>query len=136
MLTKASFALIFAVGLVATTGVSFGPNVLPLAYQGKALPANASHHLIVGTRLFADRLLSQQVVRKSSSWLQIVTKEVTFHTLNRENITQVKALDQKTNGNGAYASITYGGPGNRNVTLRFKSQRGHGINFVVEIYGR
>ncbi|XP_046735893.1 probable salivary secreted peptide [Diprion similis] len=136
MLTKVSIALVFVVGLVATASVSFGPNAVPFAYQGKALPANASHNLILGERKFGDRLLIRQAVVKSSAWLQIVKEDVTFHTLNRENITQVKALDQKTNGNGAYPSITYGGPANHNVTIHFKSQRGHGINFIVEIYGR
>lgn len=159
MLNQASFAVLFVVTLATIATVPTGGNGAVVANK----TVNSSHNLIVGTRLPYDRLLSQQVsifpnqfasfviwggffideslipsqiVTKSSSWLQIVTQEVNFRTPNYETITQVRALDQKTNGNGAYASITAGGPGNRNTTIRFKSQRGHGISFILEIYGR
>lgn len=95
----------------------------------------ASHHLIVGSRTPYDKLVNKQSVVKSSSILQIVKVQQTFYTLSeRSRITEVRALDQKTNGNGAYASLIGGGPGANNVTLLFKSQRGHGINFIVEVY--
>lgn len=97
---------------------------------------NKSHDLIIGYRMPGDRLILRQSIIKNSSWGRIVTDERTFNTTRFERITQVRALDQKTNGNGAYASILFGGPGWNNVTIRFKSQRGHGINFIVEIYSR
>ena len=98
--------------------------------------ANNSHHLIVGTRLPGDKLLVQENIVKSSKWLHIVTVEKSFNATRYEVITQVVALDQKTNGNGAFATVLSGGPGYQTVRLKFKSQRGHGINFLVQIYGR
>lgn len=97
---------------------------------------NKSHDLVIGYRMPGDRLILRQSIIKNSSWGRIVTDERTFNTTRFERITQVRALDQKTNGNGAYASILFGGPGWNNVTIRFKSQRGHGINFIVEVYSR
>lgn len=97
---------------------------------------NKSHHLIIGYRLPGDKLVFTENIVKNSEWLRIVTLEKTFNTTRNERITLLQALDQKTNGNGAYASILRGGPGHSNVTIRFKSQRGHGINFVVELYAR
>ncbi|PBC34605.1 salivary secreted peptide [Apis cerana cerana] len=97
---------------------------------------NKSHDLVIGYRMPGDRLILRQSIIKNSSWGRIVTDERTFNTTRFERITQVRVLDQKTNGNGAYASILFGGPGWNNVTIRFKSQRGHGINFIVEVYSR
>ncbi|XP_015429116.1 PREDICTED: probable salivary secreted peptide [Dufourea novaeangliae] len=97
---------------------------------------NQSNHLAVGYRVPGDRLVLRQNIIKKSSWMQVVVEEKTFYVSGNEQITLVQALDQKTNGNGAHASLTAGGPGHSNVSLRFKSQRGHGINFVVEVYAR
>ncbi|CAL7936464.1 unnamed protein product [Xylocopa violacea] len=97
---------------------------------------NKSHNLLVGFRMPGDRIVLRQSVIKNSSWMRIVTEERTFNTSRFDRITLIQALDQKTNGNGAYASILNGGPGSNSVTMRFKSQRGHGINFVVELYAR
>ncbi|XP_076277362.1 putative salivary secreted peptide [Lasioglossum baleicum] len=99
--------------------------------------SNKSHHLIVGSRVPGDRLVLRQSVIEKSSWMQVISITRRFNTTRTwEKITQVRALDQKTNGNGAYASLLSGGPGFNNVTLKFKSQRGHGINFIVELYAR
>ena len=98
--------------------------------------SNKSHNLIVGYRMPGDRLVLRSRVVKNSAWMQIVTEQKTFNASRWDRITLVQALDQKTNGNGAYASILSGGPGHQNVTLRFKSQRSHGIDFIVELYAR
>ncbi|XP_032666850.1 probable salivary secreted peptide [Odontomachus brunneus] len=97
---------------------------------------NKSHNLTVGYRMPGDRLVLTEKIVKNSAWLRIVTVEKTFNTTRYERITYIEALDQKTNGNGAYASILSGGPGNTNVTMKFKSQRGHGIDFVFNMYAR
>jgi len=97
---------------------------------------NKSHHLIVGYRAPGDRLVLKEYIIKNSSWMKVQTLEKTFNVSRYERITMVEALDQKTNGNGAYASILYGGPGHSNVTMKFKSQRGHSINFIVNLYAR
>lgn len=99
-------------------------------------PANKSHHLIVGYRLPGDRMVLKQAINVNSSWMKVKQIQKTFNTTRNERITLIRAMDQKTNGKGAYASILRGGPGHTNVTMKFKSQRGHGINFIVEIYAR
>lgn len=124
--------LALAAVFVFTTQVSSAPQI----GQYAANNTNKSHDLVVGFRMPGDRLVLRSSVVKNSAWLQIVTEERTFNTSRWERITMIRALDQKNNGNGAYASLTRGGPGNQNVTLRFKSQRGHGINFIVELYSR
>jgi len=84
-----------------------------------------------------DKLVLKENIIKNSGWLKGQGVEKTFYVLKPEDlITMVEALDQKTNGNGAYASILQGGPGHNSVTMKFKSQRGHGINFVVQLYAR
>lgn len=56
--------------------------------------------------------------------------------VNYRPITAIRAFDQKTNGNGAYATIKSGGINATSAIVQFKSQRGHGINFILEIYVR
>ncbi|XP_071573745.1 probable salivary secreted peptide [Temnothorax nylanderi] len=100
-------------------------------------PANqASHHLIVGYRIPGDRRVLKQSIIKNSSWMKVQVIQKTFNVSRGERITMVKALDQKTNGNGAYASILRGGPGHNYVTIKFQSQKGHSINFVLQLYAR
>ncbi|XP_034948577.1 probable salivary secreted peptide [Chelonus insularis] len=128
-----SFAAALTVAAAFSQSSAYGQSYAS-AYAGPT--NNKSHHLIAGNRLPGDYLVLRQNIIKSSSWLQIVTVEKTFNVSGFERITQVQALDQKTNGNGAYASIVKGGPGTSNVTIKFKSQRSHGINFMVLIYAR
>ncbi|CAK9826229.1 Probable salivary secreted peptide [Anthophora retusa] len=122
--------------IVATAVIATEVSSVPQGGKYAANSSNASHNLIIGYRLPGDRLVLSQNVVKPSAWMRVVTEEKTFNVSKWERITMVRALDQKTNGNGAYASILNGGPGSSNVTIRFKSQRGHGINFVVELYSR
>lgn len=51
-------------------------------------------------------------------------------------ITSVRCYDQSTDGEGGYATLLRGGPGFKFVEINFKSQRGHGLNFVVDIIGK
>ncbi|EZA51818.1 hypothetical protein DMN91_003938 [Ooceraea biroi] len=127
----------YMIGLAFLVAALLAINVVPASGTiNNYAAANKSHHLIVGTRMAGDRLVLRQNVQKNSSWMKVSVVEKTFNTSMWERITMVKALDQKTNGNGAYASLLRGGPGHSNVTLKFKSQRGHSINFIVELYAR
>lgn len=111
--------------------------IVSLAFVSLVAAAqNKSHNLIVGSRMPGDKLVLKENVVKNSSWMRIKTKTKTFSVSNCMRLTMVVANDNKSNGNGAYASILKGGPGHSNVTIRFKSQRGHGINFTVELYAR
>ncbi|KAL6425367.1 hypothetical protein ACFW04_009513 [Cataglyphis niger] len=100
----------FVFSLAFTIAVLLAVNTVPANGAIEQQAANKSNHLIVGSRVPGDRLVLRQNVFKNSSWMK------------------------KTNGNGATASLLKGGPGFNNVTLRFKSQRGHSINHVVELY--
>ncbi|XP_072755701.1 probable salivary secreted peptide [Anoplolepis gracilipes] len=123
-------------GLAFLVAVFLTINTIPAngAIDSKAV--NKSNHLIVGYRLPGDRLVIRQNVIKNSSWMKVITLELTFNISSWERITLLQSLDQKTNGNGATATILKGGPGHSNVTLKFKSQRGHSINHTVELYAR
>ena len=128
--------LLFYLTIVTVTVLSAQVDSSPQeTYLSKSNNDN-SHNLVVGYRLPGDKLVLSQNVIKNSSWMRVVVVEQTFSLSEFDRITLLQALDQKTNGNGAYASILGGGPGSNNVTMRFKSQRGHGINFVVELYSR
>lgn len=56
--------------------------------------------------------------------------------MNNRPISAIQAIDQYTNGNGGYAMLQQGGVGQNSTTIHLKSQRGHGFNFIVEIYVR
>ncbi|KAL7303296.1 hypothetical protein TKK_0004487 [Trichogramma kaykai] len=104
--------------------------------NGYYAKANQSHNLIMGVRQPGDRLVYQESIVKPSKFLQVISVEKSFNVSNGYYLTQIRAMDQKTNGNGAFATRVRGGPGYNNVTLSFKSQRGHGINFLVQLYAR
>ncbi|XP_046826488.1 probable salivary secreted peptide [Vespa crabro] len=122
--------IVVAMAVVVIAGVE--SEYVPRAHLEEY--AAKSHNLTIGYRKPGDRKVHTQNIVKKSSWMRIVTAEVTINTTAIINM--VGVYDQKTDGTGAYPSVLKGGPGNRNVTLRFKSQRGHGINFVVEVYAR
>ncbi|XP_011161048.1 probable salivary secreted peptide [Solenopsis invicta] len=129
----------YIIGLTVLVATLLTVNSVPTGefkVVGFAAYDDKSHHMIVGAREAGDRLAYQENIVKTSSWLQIVKIEKTFSVPSNERITLVEALDQKTNGNGAYASILSGGPGSNSVTIKFKSQRSHGINFDLRIYSR
>ncbi|XP_012535214.1 probable salivary secreted peptide [Monomorium pharaonis] len=123
----------YIIGLTVLAAVLLTVSTLP---ADEAVATYESHNLIIGSRMPGDKLVFEENLVKSSSWMQIVKIERTFYVPTGQRITMVEALDQKTNGNGAYASILNGGPGHSNVTMKFKSQRSHGINFVLRLYSR
>ncbi|KAL0106969.1 hypothetical protein PUN28_015471 [Cardiocondyla obscurior] len=128
----------YVIGLAVLVAALLTVNTVPLSNGAVSsyAPANNSHHMVVGYRMPGDRLILRENIIKSSKWMQIVTVEKTYNCSQWERFTMIQALDQKTNGNGAYPSILYGGPGHNNVTIKLKSQRGHGINFIVQLYAR
>ncbi|XP_043461988.1 probable salivary secreted peptide [Leptopilina heterotoma] len=94
---------------------------------------NKSHNFSTGARHWDDKLLFKTNVIEPSKWLRKVVVERRFNVTGY--ISQVAAYDHKNDGTGAHVALTAGGPQAQYVTLRFKSERGHGINFDVEIYG-
>lgn len=113
-----------------------------------------------GYRQHNDRLLNRTFSRKSSKLFQVVTLDIQFPNktvsgsdllkvqstiipdsitfqapVQRANISQIVLIDQKPKGKGGYASLTSGGIGFNHTSIRMKSQRGEGLDFIVDIYG-
>ncbi|XP_043461989.1 probable salivary secreted peptide [Leptopilina heterotoma] len=128
---KIIFVLLFATALILVANVS--PTT---GYNNYNRGKNISHNFIIGSRRPGDRLVMQQNITASASTFKIVTRRVQFLLQAGKNITQLAALDQKIDGTGAYVTLESGGVGKRNATLRFKSQRSHGIHFIVKIFAR
>ncbi|XP_063222214.1 probable salivary secreted peptide [Bacillus rossius redtenbacheri] len=132
--------------MTATRGlVLCGLVLLGLAAVHGALPyyypflTHASNHSVAqGWRQFGDRILHRELVRRSASFLRVVTQEWRWPPKGLANatITYVSAADLLQDGTGGYVNVTFGGVGLREVGLRFKSQRGSGFSFLVEVYGR
>lgn len=86
-----------------------------------------------------DVLLHQEIVKKSSSFLQVSTKDVKFpaqYQTNNRTITAIRITDQVYKGKGGYAQLYGGGIGFNHTTIHFKSQRNEGFLFILEIFGR
>lgn len=68
---------------------------------------------------------------------QIATYTYTFNASDFNHaISQVNAFDQSIDGSGGRAEIADGGLGKHTVTMNFQSaSAGHGIDFVIIIYG-
>ncbi|KAL7303752.1 hypothetical protein TKK_0003883 [Trichogramma kaykai] len=94
------------------------------------------HNLVVGGRVWGDYLIQRVKVDKKSAWLRHVSESRTFSGDGTSRISQIQVLDQKHDGTGAYATLVTGGPGQTFATLKFKSQKSHGIHFIVELYGK
>lgn len=85
-----------------------------------------------------DVLLHYDIVKKSSSFLQVATLDVTYpsaYQYNNRTITAIRVTDQVANEKGGYAQLYSGGVGFNHATVHFKSQRGKGFNFILEIFG-
>lgn len=86
-----------------------------------------------------DILLHQEIVKKSSSFLQVSVKDVRFpsqYQKNNRTITAIRVTDQLKNGKGGYAQLYGGGVGFNHTLIHFKSLRSEGFLFVLEIFGR
>nr|WEY07726.1 putative salivary secreted peptide 2 [Ephestia kuehniella] len=90
-----------------------------------------SKDLIVGTNL-SNRLLWQQKVEYNSIPLKKRVKEEFFSDPGQQIIKGIIARD--LDHTDSTAIITAGGVGSSFVNLRFKSERGSGLNYQVEIY--
>lgn len=100
---------------------------------------NKSHDWHLGTMRPGDYLLWKGVVKEGSKFLQKITKDVEFPKIagrpESQTISYIAAYDQHQDGDGGYVSLLEGGDNEKRVKLHFKSKRGHGIDFRVEIYG-
>ena len=94
------------------------------------------NNLIVGKNEIDDQVYAQRVLEKKQ-WgriLDFVREIAPFRDPWIRNITMIRALDQNLSGHGGKASIL--DINNGTVKMRFVSERSHGIDFIVEIYGK
>ncbi|XP_013196662.1 probable salivary secreted peptide [Amyelois transitella] len=90
-----------------------------------------SKDLIVGTNL-SNRLIWQHKVEYNSIPLKKRVKEEFFSDPGQQIIKGIIARD--LDHTDSSATITAGGVGYSYVNLRFKSERGSGLNYQVEVY--
>ena len=129
---KYSTSLFFLIATVAVIAV----DPMSLSEDNNFVESD-SHHLIIGKKQPNDDLVYQETIGISASLIgKKVTLEKTFNAILNHVITQVRAIDIKSDGTGAYAMATAGGPGHQSVTLRFESQRFHGIYFIVQLFAK
>ncbi|KAK0085230.1 hypothetical protein PV325_005565 [Microctonus aethiopoides] len=130
---KFVFASVY-LAIIAVTLSNSSPK--PFFHLHHSSHANKSHDLIVGSRSSGDRLALEQNIIKSRNWLKENVIKQSFNISKSQTITQIQALDQDTHGHGAYVSLSKGGPGYNSVSLKFKSQRDHDINFKIVIFAK
>ena len=84
-----------------------------------------------------DRLLHVETVRLPAKWLQVRHQNVDYPAEGQAGglVSCVQLVDLKGHNSGT-AVIQKGGPGQRQVTVRVKSVRGHSVAWNVLVYGR
>lgn len=85
-----------------------------------------------------DVIIHQSIRYQPSKFMQIRTENVTFPFGNQRNnrtITAIRLIDQIPRSQ-AYGQIIAGGINLNSTTIRLKSQRNQGFNFILEIYAR
>uniref|UniRef100_A0AAG5DLZ0 Salivary secreted peptide n=1 Tax=Anopheles atroparvus TaxID=41427 RepID=A0AAG5DLZ0_ANOAO len=97
-----------------------------------------THNYFFGTRVPYDALVNQTTVIQTGSFLRVRTRDVEYPLKGQlgRNITAIYVYDRLGGGRGGFASITSGGIGKNYTRIHLKTQRGNGMNFQVEIYGR
>ena len=75
-----------------------------------------------------------QTVYKSSTIFKVHTQMLEFS--GPATIHCIQVVDNMKNGNNAAVTVQRGGVGQRSVSMKFKSQRGEKINYLVIIWGQ
>ncbi|CAH1407041.1 unnamed protein product [Nezara viridula] len=96
------------------------------------------HNFIYGTRSYGDRLLYHDLLNVKSKLWRVTTVDVNYPPKGQAplgRIDYIEVLDQRSDGTGGYVYIKDGGIGLNFVNLHIKSQRNHGMDFVINVYG-
>ncbi|XP_003426707.1 probable salivary secreted peptide [Nasonia vitripennis] len=134
---KSALSLVAVALVIAAITVSSSPISSEEDYSPETFAVNKSNHLVVGNRQYGDKIIySENIEEKFLITGKKLILNRTILAPNNYVITQVRALDKITDGTGAEPIVTGGGPDLTWVSLRFKSQRWHGIYFIVEVYAR
>lgn len=134
---KSTLSLVAVALAIAAITVSSSPVSSEEDYSAETFAVNKSNHLVVGNRQYGDKIIYNESIEEK--YLITGQKLILNRTILAPNsyvITQIRALDKITDGTGAEPTVTGGGPDLTWVTLRFKSQRWHGIYFNVEVYAK
>ncbi|KAM7345001.1 putative salivary secreted peptide [Cochliomyia hominivorax] len=100
-----------------------------------------SHNYVWGARSQRDVHLSRQIVMDKAKTMRIISGDYEYRPKPSDlhygkTITQIQITDQYNNGNGGYATLKDGGPSTNYAVIHLKSQRNHGYNFIIDIYGQ
>ncbi|XP_047539261.1 probable salivary secreted peptide [Vanessa atalanta] len=98
-----------------------------------------SHDLAIGQASYGDVVIYKVNEYKYGFPLVVRTSIIEYPEAGQQNFAYIKAIFIKDNyidGTGGYPTISSGGVGQRFVKIKLKSQRSHGFNFTVTIYGR
>ncbi|CAG9578641.1 unnamed protein product [Danaus chrysippus] len=98
-----------------------------------------SHDLAVGQATYGDVIIYRVNEYKYGFPLVVRTSILEYPEPGQHNFAYIRAIyikDHYNDGNGGYPTISAGGVGQRFVKIKLKSQRSHGFNFTVTIYGR
>lgn len=122
-----ALGLVIAALLVINTRIASGSNFAP-KYD--------YHDINFGKRQPGDRaVIVEKVVKEIDGWLKTMDEERSFNTTGNDRITLIQALDQTPDERfSGTACIFDGGIGDTEVTIRFKSYIGHGVNYLVRIF--
>ncbi|CAH1407045.1 unnamed protein product [Nezara viridula] len=99
---------------------------------------NKTHNYTYGARSYYDRLLYHDLINLKSKWMRVTSIDKTYPQQGQPSlgrISYIEVLDQRSDSTGGCVYIRNGGVGQSNVTLHIKSQRNHGMDFVVNVYG-
>lgn len=106
-----------------------------LDYDGPLLPTYFTEQE-VGHRVPGDYMIGSEIIWEPSKIGQTIRVNRTLAGLNGSVISQLRLIDKDTEGFGAAANVTEGGPGKSSATVEFTSQNGHGIYYIAELYGK
>ncbi|CAH2098170.1 unnamed protein product [Euphydryas editha] len=98
-----------------------------------------SHDLAMGQATYGDVVLFKVNEYKYGFPLMVRTSIIEYPQPGQQNFAYIKAIfikDHYIDGNGGYPTISAGGVGQRFAKIKLKSQRSHGFNFTITIYGR
>ncbi|XP_014273116.1 probable salivary secreted peptide [Halyomorpha halys] len=99
---------------------------------------NKTHHYFYGSKSYLDRLLYQDHIKYKSKWMRVISIDADYPGSGKTplgKINYIEVLDQRSDGTGGCVYIRNGGVGQNSVTFHIKSQRNHGMEFLINIYG-
>ncbi|XP_075168513.1 putative salivary secreted peptide [Haematobia irritans] len=99
-----------------------------------------SHHVSFGAESPREVHLGRFTAMEKFKPMQIVEGKFIYSVKPNDlhydrTITRIVVTDQYDNGNGGYATLKDGGPSTNYAVIKFKSQRNHGYNFIIDLYG-